>query len=76
MEESTSKRNKLFFPIQLAANTNSVPESGGTQDNHIPPSSPAVVPYVPHSPVVIPSSEIKKYIFKEDIYKPAKRNMC
>ncbi|GIY39083.1 heterogeneous nuclear ribonucleoprotein U-like protein 1 [Caerostris extrusa] len=68
MEESASKRYKLFFPIQLAANTNSVPESGGTQDNYIPPSSsPAVVPDVPHSPVHIigaTSNLIQKLIMK------------
>ncbi|GBL71947.1 hypothetical protein AVEN_114993-1 [Araneus ventricosus] len=63
----------LFFPLHLehAANPNIsvVPESGGTQDNHIPPSSPAVVPDVPHSPAIIPSSGIKEYILKEDICK-------
>ncbi|GBL72502.1 hypothetical protein AVEN_115412-1 [Araneus ventricosus] len=46
---------------QHAANPNTsiLPESGGIQDNHIPPSSPAVVP----------SSGIKKYLLKENICK-------
>ncbi|GBO29647.1 hypothetical protein AVEN_212603-1 [Araneus ventricosus] len=58
-EGSASKSSKLFFPSQHAANPNTsiVPESGGIQDNHIPPSSPAVVP----------SSGIKKYLLKENI---------
>ncbi|GBL89994.1 hypothetical protein AVEN_178397-1 [Araneus ventricosus] len=62
---------EVFLQHRHAANPNTsiVPESGGIQDNHIPPSSPAVVPDVPHSPAVVPSSGIKKYLLKENICK-------
>ncbi|GBN16716.1 hypothetical protein AVEN_49359-1 [Araneus ventricosus] len=70
-EGSAFQSSKLIFPSQHVANPNTsiVPESGGTQDNHIPLTSPAVVSDTPHSPVIFPSSGIKKYLLKEDISK-------
>ncbi|GIX90712.1 zinc finger protein 649 [Caerostris extrusa] len=45
-------------------NTSVISESGGTQDNHIRPSSSA---FVPHSPAVVSSEGLENYLLKEQI---------